>query len=161
MYARGYKSVADSKTEMTRIVQYDDINGGRRLFGGRLMEWIDEVAGICAIRHCGGYVTTACVDNLQFRRGAALNDIIVVKAHLTHVGRTSMEVRVDTYVEEKQTGIRRLINYAYVTEVYIGEDDKPAEIPYGLELKTEVEKAEWEGAAKRNEIRKQRRREGY
>lgn len=95
MYPMGNKTVADSKTEMTRIVQYNDMNGGRRLFGGRLMEWIDEVAGICAIRHCGMYVTTACVDNLQFRRGANLNDIIVVKAHLTHVGRSSMEVRVD------------------------------------------------------------------
>lgn len=161
MYPKGNKTVADSKTEMTRIVQYDDINGGRRLFGGRLMEWIDEVAGICAIRHCGMYVTTACVDNLQFRRGANLNDIIVVKAHLTHVGHTSMEVRVDTYMEERHTGIRRLINYAYVTEVAIGEDDRPAEIPYGLELKTEVEKAEWENAAKRNENRLRRRKEGF
>jgi acyl-CoA hydrolase len=161
MYSKGNKTVEDSATQMTRIVQYDDINGTRRLFGGRLMEWIDEVAGICAIRHCGTYVTTACVDNLQFRRGANLNDIVVVKAHLTHVGHTSMEVRVDTYMEEASTGIRRLINYAYVTEVAIGEDGRPKEVEYGLELRNEFEKAEWENAEKRNENRLKRRKEGF
>ena len=56
---RKVKSVKDSLTECMRIVKYEDINGGTRLFGGRLMQWMDETAGICAMRHCGGTITTA------------------------------------------------------------------------------------------------------
>ena len=47
-YSKGKKSVSDSLTESIKSVRYEDINGVNRLFGGRLMEWIDETAGIAA-----------------------------------------------------------------------------------------------------------------
>ena len=75
-----YKTVEESRTEWLKCIQYEDINGNGRLFGGRLMEWMDEVAGIAATRHCGGCVTTAAIDNLQFKKGAFINDIIVIRA---------------------------------------------------------------------------------
>ncbi len=70
VHPRGDKTTADSQNEWIRNISYEDINGEGRLFGGRLMEWIDEVAGVCAIRHCQSYVTTAAVDNLVFKHGA-------------------------------------------------------------------------------------------
>ena len=155
------KDVSDSTTEWTRIIKYEDINGENRLFGGRLMEWIDELAVTVAIRHSGNPVTTAAVDNMQFKQGAKLNDIVVLIGKITHVGRTSMEVRVDTYVEDYRTGMGHVLNRAYLTEVCIDDDDTPVLVPYGLNVKTESEKAEWEGAEKRIELRKQRRREGF
>ena len=160
-YEKGMKTVEDSLTEMTKILQYEDINGENRLFGGRLMSWIDEIATITAMRHCGGSVTTCAVDNLTFKRGAFLNDIILLKGHVTHVGRTSMEVRVDTYTEDRASGMRRLINHAYLVLVSIGEDGSPKEIPYGLALQNEMQQAEWDRACRRLEIRKQRRSEGF
>ena len=78
---------------------------------------------------------------------------------LTYVGHTSMEVRVDTYVESID-GIRRPINRAYLTIVAVDENDKPQEVP-GLILETESEKFEWEAAKKRREIRMQRNKEGF
>ena len=54
------------------------------------MEWIDETAGIAARRHCGGDVTTACVDQLTFKHPAFLNDVVVIVAAVTYVGHTSM-----------------------------------------------------------------------
>ena len=53
------KKATDSMTESSKIVQSKDINGQNRLFGGRLMEWIDEVAALTAMRHCGGLVRPA------------------------------------------------------------------------------------------------------
>ncbi|MBR6403696.1 MAG: acyl-CoA thioesterase [Eubacterium sp.] len=155
------KTVEESRTEWLKCIQYEDINGNGRLFGGRLMEWMDEVAGIAATRHCGGCVTTAAIDNLQFKKGAFINDIIVIRAKLTYVGRTSMEVRVDVYEEDRETGQRRVINRAYFTEVYVNEKGRPLPLRFGLKPETEVEKAEWEGAKKRLEIRRQRRVEGF
>ncbi len=155
------KNVEDSVTEWTRVVKYGDINSEGRLFGGQLMSWIDEVAGTVALRHSGNPVATAAVDNMQFKQGAVLGDVLVMIGKLTHVGRTSMEVRVDTYVEDIQTGMRHVLNRAYFTEVCIDNDGTPCIVPYGMNVRTENEKAEWEGAIKRRELRKQRRMEGF
>ena len=161
MSYESYKTVEDSKTEWMKCIQFEDINGNNRLFGGRLIEWMDEVAGIAATRHCGGYVTTAAIDNLQFKKGVFLNEIIVITAKLTHVGVSSMEIRVDVYVEERETGMRRVINRAYFTEVHVNEEGSPIPLRFGLKLETESERAEWEGAKRRIEMRHQRRVEGF
>jgi len=158
---RPTKTVADSHTEWMKVIQYEDINGSGRLFGGRLMEWMDEVAGITATRHAAGVVTTAAVDNLQFKQGAYKNELVVIVGNVTYVGRTSIEVRVDVYTEDKFTGERRVINRAYFTEVNIDDDGVPTPVRSGLELRSETEKAEWEGALKRIEVRKRRRAEGF
>ena len=156
----GYKHVRDAHVTSTYMLRHEDINGSNRLFGGRLMEWIDDIAGIAARLHCGGLVTTVAVDTLEFRYPAFLNDIIVLDAWVTHVERTSMEVRVDTYVIEPASGDRRMINHAYLTEVCVDEDGKPKVVPYGLVADTPEEHAECEGARRRAELRKQRRAEG-
>ena len=160
-YEKGLRTVQESMTEWTKCIRYEDINGSGRLFGGRLMTWIDEIAGVTALRHSGSMVTTAAVDRLEFKKGAGINDIVVLVARMTHVGRTSMEVRVDTYVEDRESGMRYVINRAYLTEVCVDESGKPVPVKYGLELLTETEKAEYEGAEKRIENRKARRSEGY
>lgn len=155
------KKVSESLTETTKLLQYKDINGQNRLFGGRLMEWIDEIAALTAMRHCGGLVTTCAVDNLRFKYGAYINEVIVLIGKVTYVGNTSMEVRVDTYVENIETGIRRAINHAYLICVHVDENGKPIPVRYGLELETLSEQAEWEGGIKRNAVRKQRSNDGY
>lgn len=153
------KKISDSLTECMRLIKHEDINGGSRLFGGRLMQWMDEAAGICAMRHSGTIITTAAVDNLQFKKGAYIGDVVAITAKLTHVGNTSMEVRVDVYVEK--SGIRHVINRAYFTEVCVDEDGKPVPVPYSIVPETASEQAEWEGAIKRIAMRKERRSQGY
>lgn len=154
------KCVEDSRTEQFRLLKYEDINGVNRLFGGKLMAWIDEVAGVTARRHCEAYVTTACIDNLQFKEPAFLDDMIVIIGRVTYIGRSSMEVRVDSYVEDR-TGHRRPINRAYVTMVALDENEKPTAVEFGLELQTAAEQLEWECGEKRAKLRKQRRQEGF
>jgi acyl-CoA hydrolase len=155
------KRVADSRTEVTRNVTERDMNGQGRLFGGRLMEWIDEAAGIAARRHCGGNVTTACVDQLVFHHPAFRNDVVVIDARVTYVGRSSLEVRVDSYVEDIARATRNLINRAYLTEVFVGDDGAPRPVPYGLDLASDAERDEWRGAERRRQMRRQRSEEGF
>ena len=76
------------------------------------------------------------------------------------MGNTSLEVRLDTYVEHLEDGMRRPINRAYFTMVALDEDDKPTPVPK-LVLETEAEKAEWEAAQKRREMRMRRKEEGF
>ena len=125
-------------TEQTYLLMHRHINGYGRLFGGQLMQWIDELAGIVSMRHAGGRITTASIDNLNFKAGAYLNDTIVLIGRITYVGRTSMEVRVDTYVEDLE-GMRRVINRAYVVMVAIDEEGHAVEVP-GRSLRARVKR---------------------
>lgn len=153
------RTVGESRVETVHIVRPNHLNAAGRLFGGILMQWIDEVAGIVAMRHTRCNCTTASVDNLRFIRGAYQQDLLVIIGKVTYVGTTSMEVRVDTYIEDTE-GMRRLINRAYFTMVALDENDKPCPVPKLL-LESEEEKAEWEAAKKRRDMRKKRKEEGF
>ena len=151
------KTVDESRVETVHIVRPNHLNGANRLFGGILMQWIDEVAGIVAKRHCMCNVTTASVDNLTFLHGAYQNDMIVIKGKLTWVGSTSMEVCVDTYVETLD-GKRDRINNAHFMMVALDENNKPVQVPRLL-LQTEDEHLAWAHGEERRRIRNQRRKD--
>ena len=157
---RPKRDVEFSQVENVYMIRYENINSYGRLFGGQMVSWIDEVGGAVASRHIGLNVTTACIDNLTFKRGAYLRDRIVMLGRMTYVGRTSCEVRVDSYVEDAE-GFRRVINRAFLTYVAVDEDGKPVPIPYGLDVKTVSEEARWDGALLRRENRKSRSDMGF
>ena len=153
------RRIADSRVETVHMVRPNHLNAAGRLFGGILMQWLDDVAGLVAKRHTRSNIITASVDNLRFIQGAYQKDVIVIIGKATYVGNTSMEVRVDTYVENMD-GMRRPINRAYFTMVALDENDKPKRVPR-LILESEEEKAEWEAAKKRREMRIKRKEEGF
>ena len=123
------------------------------------MQWIDTVGGVVARRHSGREVTTACVDNLQFRSAVVINSTVVLVGKMTYVGRTSMEVRVDTFMESLE-GIRTLVNTAYLVFVALDDQNRPIPVPR-LILETDQEKAEFKNGARRQSLRKERRDQGY
>ena len=153
------KRIEDSAAETIQLVLAQHLNGYDRLFGGQLAAWIDILAGVVARRHAGKNVTTACIDNLRFRKAAHANDIVVMRGRLTHVGRTSMEVRVDTYIEDI-SGLREQINTAYLVLVALDENEQPSPVP-PLLLETEEDKLIWEAAERRLVLRRQRRIEQF
>ena len=151
------KTVDDSRVETVHLVRPTYLNGAGRLFGGILMQWIDEVAGIVAKRHSMCNVTTASVDNLTFLSGAYNGDMIVIKGKMTWVGSSSMEVCVDTYVEN-HLGERKRINNAHFMMVALDENDNPVRVPR-LILKTEDEELAWAHGEERRRIRIQRKKD--
>ena len=153
------KHVSDSEVEQIQIVLGYHLNGQGRVFGGQMAAWIDIVAGAVAQRHCNRNITTAEIDSLQFKRPVFANEIVVLHGKLTYVGKTSMEVRVDSFSEDI-TGIRKLVNTAYVVLVALDENQKPTPVPK-LICQNFQEEAEWEGGKKRRELRKKRRLEAF
>ena len=123
------KTVEDSKTEVSHLLFSKHMNSAGRLFGGQLLMWIDE------------------------------NDVIVIIGYVTHVGRSSMEIRIDTYVE-RPDGSRHPVNRAFFVMVALDANNKPVEVPR-LKIQTIDEQAKWDAAEKRIELRKQRRDEGF
>lgn len=156
---REQKTVSQSATQQQYLVRPTHINHYGRLFGGQLLYWIDELAGIVAMRHSSATVTTAAIDNLQFQAPAHEGDMLVMLGQVTCVGRSSMEIRVDTFTESPE-GQRQMINRAYIDMVAIDSEGNPIEVPE-LILETDEQKLEYDAAAKRKALRKQRRREGF
>lgn len=145
------------RTNHVQIVMLSHVNGANRLFGGRLMEWIDMTAAVAARRHASTEVTTAAVDALEFLAPVFLNDMLVLEAEVTWTGRTSIEVRVETYREDLQ-GDQMLVNRAYLLFVAVDEKGKPKPVkpfvPNGV-----VQEKEWENALLRREYRLKLREE--
>lgn len=119
------------------------------------MQWIDIVAAVVARRHSGMDVTTACVDSLIFLAPAHLGDTILLKGRISYVGNTSMEVNVKTYVEEL-CGRRSLVNNAHMLMVAVDKSGHPQKVP-PLIIKTGAERAEWQAAQTRRELRDKQR----
>ncbi|MGM9521999.1 MAG: acyl-CoA thioesterase [Oscillospiraceae bacterium] len=153
------KPVSFSRTEQVQILTLNSINGFNRLFGGKLMEWIDVVAAVVARRHSGRNVTTAAVDNLQFRAPAFANDTIILSGYITYAGRTSMEVCVKTYLENLD-GSRKPINKAYLVLVALDDEGNPTPVPPVIP-ETEEDQREYMEAQKRREFRKLRKAEHF
>ena len=138
-------------TQQVQIIMPCHVNGVNRLFGGQLMAWIDVTAAVEARRHTRRQVTTLVVDNLLFLGPAFLDETVRLDAQVTWTGKTSLEVRVDSYIESLE-GQERLINQAYLVFVALDRLGRPAEFPPFVPS-TEEEKEEWIAAEKRRERR--------
>lgn len=149
------KYVSDSKTEQVFVIMPQHLNGYGSLFGGQLAMWIDTIAGVVATRHCRMKITTAAIDNLRFREPAGPGEVVVMQGKMTHTGVTSMEVRVDSYVESIRTGEHKLINTAFVIQVALDKNNKPRPVP-PLIPRTPEETREFQAGEKRREMRRKK-----
>ena len=154
------RRVADSHTVQHYLVMPGDTNGANILFGGKLLSWIDMLAGIVALRHADSQVVTVAIDHLDFKRSARVSDVVTLDGRVTWVGHTSMEIRIDTYRENKGAA-KELINTAFLVMVSVEDGGLKAKNVPPLLLETEEERAEWEAGEKRAALRRQRRQENF
>ena len=127
------KTVQNSTITMAHVMQPQDANPAGNVHGGVIMKYIDDAAGVVAIRHSGTVCVTASIDRLDFHNPVFIGDLLILKASLNLVGRTSMEVGVRVEAETTATGEVRHTASAYLTFVALGKDMKPMKIP-GLNL---------------------------
>lgn len=118
--------VSASKVEMTEIVFPTDANPLGNVMGGRIMQWLDICAAVCAGRHARTPVVTASVDKIDFLNPVPVGGVVVLLASLNFTGRTSMEVGVKVWQEDRLTGTRKPVASAYLTFVSL---DPQARVP--------------------------------
>lgn len=147
------RAVADSKVEMTEIVFPTDANPLGNVMGGRIMHWVDICAAVAAGRHARTPVVTASVDKIDFVNPVPVGGVVVARASVNFAGRTSMEVGVKVWQEDRATGERKHVVSAYLTFVSLDPDTrKPREVAPIL-TKTAEEKRRYEEARQRRELR--------
>jgi acyl-CoA hydrolase len=146
------KRVRDSQTEITQVVLPNDANPMGNILGGTVMHLVDIAGAITAHRHCGSYVVTASVDHMDFRCPIRVGDIIILKASVNRVFRTSLEVGVKVFREKVLTGERQHTSSAYLTFVSVEEDGNPKVAPAVIP-ETAEQKRRYRDAARRRRSR--------
>lgn len=126
---RPAKAVYESQHETSELMMPHHANNLGHVFGGVMLSMMDKTAAVAAFRHCRLNVVTASIDRVDFREPIHVGDLVVMKASVNYVGRTSMEVGVRVEAEELLTGRRRHTNSCYLTFVAVDGNGRPIEIP--------------------------------
>ncbi|MBP2099944.1 acyl-CoA thioesterase [Enterococcus rivorum] len=145
---------SETRAIQTHIVTYPYLNFHETLFGGQLMAWLDETAGISATRLAREAIFTASVDHLDFLAPLRANHSACIDAFVSGVGTRSMEVFAKVIGEDLFTGERYLAGTCFMTFVVPSKQHLPA-----VEPETEEERFVCEGYEKRKQIRLSKRQE--
>ena len=141
----------ESKTTLTDLVLPSETNPLNNLFGGELLARMDRAASIAARRHSRRIVVTASVNHVAFNKAVPLGSVVTVEAKVSRAFKSSMEIYIDVWVEDRESGERSKANEAIYTFVAVDETGTPVTIP-PLEPETELEKKRYEAALRRKQL---------
>ncbi|MGB6150393.1 MAG: acyl-CoA thioesterase [Pricia sp.] len=145
------KTPSESRTTMTDMVLPSETNPINNLFGGELLARMDRAASIAARRHSRRITVTASVNHVAFNQAVPLGSVLTVDASVSRAFKTSMEVYIDVWMEDRFSGERSKANEAIYTFVAVDETGKPTEVP-PLAPETDQEKERYEGALRRKQL---------
>ena len=145
------KTPEQSKTIMTDLVLPSETNPINNLFGGELLARMDRAASIAARRHSRRIVVTASVNHVAFNRSVPLGSVVTIEAKVSRAFKSSMEVFMDVWIEDRESGMRTKANEAIYTFVAVDETGRPVEVPE-LIPETDLEKARFEAALRRKQL---------
>ena len=146
----------ETQHESSSLMLPPDANNLGNVFGGVVMALVDKTAAVAAIRHARSTCVTASIDRVDFREPIHLGDLVVLKASVNYVGRTSMEIGVRVEAEDLITGERRHTNSCYLTFVAVDDHGCPKEVPE-LVPESESEKRRYAAAVDRRRRRLEER----
>ena len=106
-----------------------DANANGDIFGGWMMSQMDLAGAVVAMRRARGRVATVAVDAMTFHRPVMVGDLVSCYAEVIRVGRTSLTVRIDAWVERRFSGEAEQVTSATFTYVAIDEQRKPRPVP--------------------------------
>jgi len=123
------KPASASAVTLSVPMELTDANLIGNVHGGAIMRLVDNAGGLAAMKHCGGPVVTAAMDEMSFIEPAYVGDVITVKAMVNDAGRTSMEVGVRVEAENVSSGRRVHTSSAYLVYVALDREGKPRPVP--------------------------------
>ncbi len=119
----------DSRVSLAIITEVGQANPYGNIHGGVILRLADECGALAALRHAEGHeITTAAIDSMTFLGPIHVGERIELIAEVTHVGRTSVESRIDIYAEPLPTPTRRHVAIGYGLYVALDEQGKPAPV---------------------------------
>lgn len=145
------KHPSQSLTVLTDLVLPSETNHLHHLFGGELLARMDRAASISAQRHSRNISVTASVNHVAFTKAIVLGSVVTVEAKVSRAFKSSMEVYIDVWVEDRESGVKTKANEAIYTFVAVDNAGKPVEVPQIIP-ETELEKQRYDGALRRKQL---------
>jgi len=145
------KTPEQSKTIMTDLVLPSETNPINNLFGGELLARMDRAASIAARRHSRRIVVTASVNHVAFNRAVPLGSVVTIEAKVSRAFKSSMEVYMDVWIEDRESGDKTKANEAIYTFVAVDETGRPVRVD-DIQPETDLEKERFEGALRRKQL---------
>ena len=145
------KAPKESKTVLTDLVLPSETNPLNNLFGGELLARMDRAAGIAARRHSRRIVVTAAVNNVSFGKAVPLGSVVTVEAKVSRAFKSSMEIFIDVWVDDRESGLKSKANEAIYTFVAVDETGSPVSVP-PIHPETDLEKERFDGALRRKQL---------
>lgn len=145
------KNPKDSKTTITDLVLPSETNPIGNMFGGELLARMDRAASIAARRHSRRIVVTASVNHVAFNKMIPLGSVVTVEAKVSRAFKSSMEVYMDVWIEDRESGMRSKANEGIYIFVAVDEMGHPVRVP-DLVPETELEKERFDAALRRKQL---------
>ena len=145
------KTPKESLTILTDLVLPGETNPLDNLFGGELLARMDRASSIAARRHCKRIVVTASVNHVVFTKAVPVGSVLTIEAKVSRAFKTSMEIFVDVWIEDRESGDKTKVNEGIYTFVAVDETETPVKVPQ-LVPETVVEKERFEGALRRKQL---------
>lgn len=145
------KTPSDSRTVLTDIVLPSETNPIGNMFGGELLARMDRAASIAARRHSRRITVTASVNHVAFNKMIPVGSVVTVEAKISRSFTSSMEVYLDVWIEDRESGIRTKANEAIYTFVAVDEMGHPVPVPQ-LQPETDLEKERFAAALRRKQL---------
>ncbi|OYW91959.1 MAG: acyl-CoA thioesterase [Alishewanella sp. 32-51-5] len=122
------KRIEYAVTRVTKTVFPGRTNHHNTLFGGEALAWMDEAAFIAATRFCRKPLVTVCSDRVDFKVSIPAGTILELVARVAHVGRTSIKIQVDIFVEHMYNDDQHKAISGSFTFVALDENRKPTPV---------------------------------
>ncbi len=145
------KFPSESLTTLTDVVLPGETNPLNNLFGGELLARMDRAASIAARRHSRRIVVTASVNHVAFNRAIPLGSVVTVEAKVSRSFKSSMEIYIDVWIEDRESGHKNKANEAIYTFVAVDDTGRPVEVA-PIIPETELEKQRFEAALRRKQL---------
>lgn len=145
------KHPSESLTILTDMVLPGETNPLNNLFGGELLARMDRAASIAARRHSRRITVTASVNHVAFNRAIPLGSVVTVEAKVSRSFKSSMEIFIDVWIEDRESGIKTKANEAIYTFVAVDETGRPVEVP-AIVPETELEQQRFDAALRRKQL---------
>ncbi|GER58711.1 acyl-CoA thioesterase [Patiriisocius marinus] len=145
------KTPSESITIITDLVLPSETNPIGNMFGGELLARMDRAASISARRHSRRIVVTASVNHVAFNKMIPLGSVVTVEAKVSRAFKSSMEVYMDVWIEDRESGLRTKANEGIYTFVAVNEMGAPMPVP-PLLPETDLEKERFEAALRRKQL---------
>ncbi len=146
-----FKTPKESLTILTDMVLPAETNALNNLFGGELLARMDRASSIAAQRHSRRIVVTASVNHVVFTKAVPVGSVVTLEAKVSRAFKSSMEIFVDVWIEDRESQERTKVNEGIYTFVAVDRTGTPVKVPQ-IKPETDLEIERFDGALRRKQL---------